>query len=110
MSKDLTGPITLDFFGRCNQAAIDRNQSVSITPAKGKHPIVFFVRHIDMIKHLGTKPGFLTAAAIKETVIDNENILAFFRSKILQVIVDDISSRQGCVKRSQFVFVEFRKR
>lgn len=52
-----------------------------------------------MIKYLGTKLRFLTATAIK-AVIDNENILAFFRSKILQVIVGDISSKQGCETKS----------
>lgn len=62
-----------------------------------------------MIKNTGSQFCLFAAGPVEKAVIYNKDVGALFICKILQIIVDDIC-RKSEVKRSQFVFVEFRKR
>ena len=60
-----------------------------------------------MVEDFGAELRLFTAGAAEKTVIDNEYIFPLFIGQNFDIVIDDIRCKKE-VKRSQFVFAEFK--
>ena len=64
----------VSFFGRSQQARVDRKEGVPIRSAKGHEPVAFAVLHGNMIKHPGTELCLLAAGPLKQAVVNYKRV------------------------------------
>jgi hypothetical protein len=78
------------------QAVADRNERVSVRPAKGEHPEPRPVLHGTVVKDSGKQLHLFRAGAVKQAVINNKDVFAAFIRQRFHENVDDAGRKQCC--------------
>ena len=78
------------------EAVADRHKGVPVRPAKGEHPESTAVFHGAVVKDPCRQFHLFRAGAVKQAVVNNEDILALFVRQGFHESVDDAGRKQCC--------------
>ena len=78
------------------QAVADWHKGVPVRPAKGEHPESGAVFYGAVVEDPGGKFRLFRAGAVKQAVINNEDILVLFVRQGFHEAVDDVGRKQCC--------------